>query len=98
MIRDDSLKTAFDIFDHQRSLANLRVSDHTDFQYDPASSMNSTHDLTGTDPFLSAPSPPETLPLPDPDETYPGSAMVLEGGSTSDCNENGCLRWRDMCM
>lgn len=36
-----------------------------------------------TDVFLSAPSPPETRPLPDPEDTYPCS-VISEAGSGYD--------------
>ena len=71
----DSLEAALDVFDHERGLADLRVSDHADFEDDPGISM---FERMVTCEFRSPPSPPETRPLPDPDERYPCSAILME--------------------
>lgn len=61
----DSLKTALDIFDHERCLSYLRVANHANLEDDTAKIRPIDCE---TCEFLSPPSPPDTLPLPEPDE------------------------------
>jgi len=37
--RQDSLETPLDVFDHQARLPNLRITDHSDFEYDAVSGV-----------------------------------------------------------